>query len=230
MELAALDNVAVNHHCWLQRCSLAAKVGFVVVALALLITSRSLGFLGLQLLVVLGLALSNRLPIRMFFGLLAFPLIFSGIIALSLGDVPVGLLLVGRALAAAGAVVVVFLTTPPMRLLAFISAPLPGVFGELLYFTYRSFFLLWQSLDKTITAVRLRGGFAPKGLKRLKVAAEIYGTTLVRGWDMAGRQYMLLRLRGLEQGLAIQRSWSLSKNDWALLGLCIFLMGGWFLV
>lgn len=228
MNLATLDNLAINHRCWLQRCSVLAKVLFVGAVLTFLLTSMSLPFIAGSAALLLIAAISNRLPLTVLIPLGLIPMIFASIFALSLGNWAVGLAVVSRAGAAALAVALVFMTTAPVHLLAALSAPMPKVFAELLYFTYRSLFLLAETLDNTLTAVRLRRGREKFSLARVRVMAQVYGMTLVRAWDLAGRQYSLLRLRGLGQGLRVTRDWHLRPWDLGLLILIILIGTGWY--
>lgn len=228
MDLATMDYLAANHHCWLQRCSPLAKVLFAAGVLTFLLTTRSQAFLLGMLVFILGLALSNRLPWRVLLTLAIIPLFFASVFAISLRDWNVGVLVLGRAVVSALTVAMVFMTTVPVRLLGLISVPMPAVFGELMYFTYRSFFLLLESLKNTLRAVRLRRGRERISLSRVRAMAQVYGMTLVRAWDMAGRQYDLLRLRGLGQGLRINRDWRLRPLDLTLLAAIIAIGVGWY--
>lgn len=230
MNLATMDNLAVNHHCWLQQCSALAKVLFVAAVLTLLLTTMSLPFIAGLAAMLLVIALSNRLPLSVLVPLAIIPMIFAGIFALSIRDWTVGLLVMGRAGTAALTVAMVFMTTAPVHLLSLIAAPMPEVFGELMYFTYRSLFLLAGSLDNTLTAVRLRRGNERFSLARVRAMAQVYGMTLVRAWDLAGRQYDLLRLRGLGQGLKISRDWHMRTWDLGLLAAILLIGLGWYFV
>lgn len=225
-----MDNLAVNHSCWMQRCSLLAKAVFVIAVLALLLTTRSLPFIGGVALFLLTVAVSNSLPLSILGPLSLLPMLFASVFALSLGDWTGGLIIVGRAGIAALAVALVFATTPPVRVLGLISAPLPPIFGELLYFTYRTLFLLWGTLDNTLMVVRLRRGKESFSITRLKATTQVYGMVLLRAWEMAGRQYSLLRLRGLALGLQINRDWKLCKPDWVLFVGIMVLAVGWYYV
>jgi energy-coupling factor transporter transmembrane protein EcfT len=230
MNLATMDNLAVNHHCWLQQCSALAKLLFAAAVLILLLTTMSLPFIAGLAALLLVIALSNRLPLGVLLPLALIPMFFAGIFAVSTKDWTVGLLVIGRAGTAALAVAEVFMTTAPVHLLGLIAAPMPEVFGELMYFTYRAFFLLAGSLDNTLTAVRLRRGKEKFSFARIRAMAQVYGMTLVRAWDMAGRQYDLLRLRGLGQGLKISRDWHLHVWDLGLLAALILIGVGWYFV
>lgn len=230
MNLATLDNLAVNHKCWLQGCSLPAKALFVIALLTLLLTSRSLAFMGGLALLLLAAAVSNRLPLLVLGPLVLAPMLFASLFAISLGDWRLGLMIIGRAGIAALAVALVFVTTPPVHVLGLLAAPMPPVFGELLYFTYRSLFLLWGTLDNTLTAMRLRRGRERLSWDGIKAAAQVHGMILLRAWDMAGRQYSLLRLRGLGQGLRVNRDWRLRRPDWALLLGVLVVAAGWYYV
>ncbi|MDD2283386.1 MAG: energy-coupling factor transporter transmembrane component T [Eubacteriales bacterium] len=230
MNLATLDNLAVNHHCWLQRCSALAKVVFIAAVLCFLLTTMSLPFIAGLAGLLLAVAVTNRLPLIVLLPFAFIPMIFAGIFALSIRDWTVGLTVIGRAGTAALTAAMVSMTTAPVKLLGLISAPMPEVFGELIYFTYRSLFLLGGSLDNTLKAVRLRRGKEKFCIARVRAMAQVYGMTLVRAWDMAGRQYDLLRLRGLGQGLKISRDWHLCSWDLGLLAVIILIGVGWYFV
>ena len=230
MNLASIDHLAVNHHCWLQRCSPLAKVIFLISVLALLLTTRSLPFIAGLASFLLMVVAGNGLPLSVILPLAFMPLVFASIFAISVGDWAVGLLIIGRAGVAALMVATVFVTTPPVRLLALLSAPMPGVFAELLFFTYRSFFLIAGTLENTIQAVKLRRGNQKPGIARIRAMAPVYGMILVRAWDMAARQYSLLRLRGLEEGLKVNRDWRLKVQDLGLLAAAIIIGAGWYFV
>ncbi|HOB34665.1 MAG: hypothetical protein GX090_05320 [Firmicutes bacterium] len=230
MDIAVLDNLAVNHSCWLQRCSAPAKALFAIGILVLLLTTRSLPFLGALALFLFALAAANCLPWRVLGSLALLPMLFAAVFAVSLGDWRTGLLVVGRAGLAGWTAAVVFATTPPVRLLGLLAAPMPPVFGELLYFTYRALFLLGSTLADALTAVRLRRGREGFSLARLKAMARVYGMLLLRAWDLAGRQYELLRLRGLGEGLRVSLDRTWRRPDWALLVMLILLTAGWYYV
>jgi energy-coupling factor transporter transmembrane protein EcfT len=230
LNLATLDNLAVNHRCWLQRCSTLAKVLFAAAVLTFLLTTMSLPFIAGLAALLLVIALSNRLPLAVLLPLALIPMIFAGIFAFSIRDWAVGLTVIGRAGTAALIAAEVFMTTAPVHLLGVISAPMPEIFGELIYFTYRSLFLLAGSLDNTLKAVRLRRGKEKFSFARVRATAQVYGMTLVRAWDMAGRQYDLLRLRGLGQGLKISRDWHLRSSDLILLAAILLIGMGWYFV
>lgn len=198
--------------------------------LGFLLTSKSLYFVGCLLLLLMAVVLANRLPARIYLPLVLIPVVFAALFAISIRDWTVGLLIMGRAGAAALTVVMVFLTTRPVKLLSLVSAPLPAVFGELLFFTYRSFFILMASLSNSLRAVRLRRGQERFSVAKLKGMAQVLGMSLVRAWDLAGRQYELLRVRGLGAGLRISRDWRINPWDLTLAGLGIAVATGWYYV
>ena len=103
------------------------------------------------------------------------------------------------------------------------------VFGELLFHLPVPVLTL-GALDNTLTAVRLRRGREGLSWGRFRATAQVYGMILLRAWDMAARQYSLLRLRGLGQGLRVNRDWRLRRADWALLLCILVLAAGWYYV
>ena len=228
MNLATLDNLAVNHRCWLQGCSLPAKALFVLALLASLLTSRSLVFMGGLALLLVAAAISNRLPLRILAPLVLAPMLFASIFALSLGHWQVGLVIIGRAGIAALAVALVFVTTPPVQVLGLLS-PMPRSSASCCKLTYRSCSYSGGPGQHPDGGAPAPG---PGGLSwgRFRATAQVYGMILLRAWDMAARQYSLLRLRGLGQGLRVNRDWRLRRADWALLLCILVLAAGWYYV
>lgn len=230
MHLAAVDNLAVNHSCWLQQGSPLAKLLLIFWVLAVLLSTTSLAAVGFTALVILLVAATNRLPLASLAGLAMVPMLLAALFAFSLADWYVGWLLVGRAGTAAATVVVVAMTTPPLRLLTLLSAPLPRVLGELMYFTYRSVFLISGGVATALEAVRQRRGREPWGVSRFRTLAQVFGMALVRSWDLAGRQYEAVRLRGVSQGFSVQRDWRLRLNDLPVLATGLLVTAGWYFV
>ena len=81
MNLAAMDNIAVNHFCWLQHCSALAKILLVIVVLGFLLTTRALAFVGGLGLLLLAIAVGNKLPLKVLMPLVLIPMIFASLFA-----------------------------------------------------------------------------------------------------------------------------------------------------
>lgn len=165
-----------------------------------------------NVLVVLAIALSlaaavvaMKLPWRAIFGLAAYPGIFAALFAFAAapGWLATGLIVAKAVTAALAAVMLVF-TTPYPQIFAPVQKLVPGVLGDALLMTYRSLFLLIDTFDHTLTAMRLRSGlsgFHP--VRAAKVAASSLGIVSLYSLDLSQRTYDVMRLRGYDGRLVV---------------------------
>jgi cobalt/nickel transport system permease protein len=135
---------------------------------------------------------------------LIYPLFFGGLfggILLGYRQAALALVLL-RACSAVFVLLLLITTTPYIRLFAVLSRFLPVVLVDIMFLTYRSFFILTGQIQETITAVRLKGGYDLSSLAQsLKNAARILGFTLLKSVEMNEKNFRILLLRGYEGGI-----------------------------
>jgi energy-coupling factor transporter transmembrane protein EcfT len=165
-----------------------------------------------NVLVVVAIALSLaaavialKLPWRAIFGLAAYPGIFAALFAFAAAPGWLATaLIVAKAITAALAAVMLVFTTPYPQIFAPVQRLVPGVLGDALLMTYRSLFLLIDTFDHTLTAVRLRSGlsgFHP--VRAAKVAVSSLGIVSLYSLDLSQRTYDVMRLRGYDGRLVV---------------------------
>jgi energy-coupling factor transporter transmembrane protein EcfT len=186
-------------------------------------------------------AATCRLPVRalVLTSLLPVPLV--GLFALSRwnGHVDGPLAIVSKGMLTALAGLLVASTTPYPELLAPATRVLPTVLSDSLVLTYRALFILWARLDALWLAIRARGGFFRKPRagtlpwaaagttwrRRAGVAATGTAIAVLRGVDLSGRLYDVMRLRGYQGRLAPDVALRPTLRDWPAVLLSLALVG-----
>lgn len=200
MDVRAVDLSAVSGRSRLHRASPVTKlVAFVLVLAAVVVQQNVLVVLGL-LLTVAALAIATRLPLRLVFGLAAYPGVFAVVFAFAAAPDPLtGSLFVAKAVGAALCAVVLICTTPYPQVVAPVQLVVPEVVGDAMLMTYRSLFLLAEKFDHLRVAVRLRAGLARRQpLRAARATAAALGGLVLYAFDLSQREYDVMRLRGYQ--------------------------------
>ncbi len=228
MRIGAIDQSATLGGSWLHRASPKAKlVAFVLVLGAIVVTWNVLVVASL-LLALMAVVASAGLRPRLAYGLAAYPSVFALVFAVSSApNVLMGSVIVLKAVSAALAAVIIVLSTPYPYVFAPLQRVLPGIVGDALLMTYRSMFLLLEKLSNLLRAVRLRSGLrAGHPIRSAKATTMSLGALLLYSFDLARRDYDVMRLRGYSGRLhvTVPRSTSLSR-DTAMIGAATLLLG-----
>ncbi|MDR1775203.1 MAG: energy-coupling factor transporter transmembrane protein EcfT [Actinomycetes bacterium] len=204
MNLRDIDTCATGGTGWLHRTPLAAKAGawLVAIALALTLPANRTGLYALAalILVLTVIAITARLPWRLYATLLAWPLCFGCLFAITCDlDGAARWMLIARAVGVAQASLTVVLTTPWPRLAQVSARTLPRLLSDALIMSWRSFFLLNDRMTALLRALRLRGGLRwRRPLQALAATARAFGTLLLYAMDLADRDWDVLVLRGYD--------------------------------
>jgi len=204
MRIADVDSIAVLGDSALHRIGAPAKlVAFTLVLSAVLVTTNVLVIVALALSLI-AVVVGLRLPARTLLGFAAYPAIFAALFALATTAGWLGVVLVvGKALCAALAAVLLTFTTPYPHIFAPIQRVLPAILGDSALMTYRSLFLLLDRMDKTLTSVRLRAGRPRSLTSGARMATTALGGVLFYSIDLSQRTYDVMRLRGYEGRLMV---------------------------
>ncbi len=200
MKFTDIDHSASSAAGWLHHIPVSLKlIGLIAFIAIALITWNSWILLGLVIVLLL-VALSSNIRLRLFVPLAAYPLIFTVLLALTLnvGWIVAGILLLKTAIAA-GAAVLLVLSTPYPRIFAATGRVLPQLINDSLLMTYRSIFILGETLGNLLTSLHLRGsGSWRHPLRFLRAAGDAFGTLILFSIELAEQDYELLRLRGYD--------------------------------
>jgi energy-coupling factor transporter transmembrane protein EcfT len=205
MNITSIDRVATSRGGVLHRARLWVKLlGYGAVLAAVLFVQNAwvLGGLAVLLVVVVLLA---RLPLKLFFELAAYPLVFGALIALTAELATAArITLLLRSVCAGSASIILILTTPYPVLFAAVGRVTPRLLGDTLLMTYRAFFILAARMDALLRALRLRGALTwRRPLVSLRALANATGNLVLYSIDLAERDYDILTLRGYDGSLRI---------------------------
>lgn len=199
MDLYYIDYVSVSQRSWLHRLPAGAKMVALAIDIAVLLSLRyALAHAGLAVLVVI-LALTARLPMRVFLPLMLYPVLFLVVLFLSVNGLFLNavLLLAFRVLAITGSVVLFLMTTSFPAIFGTLGRVLPASLVAALFFTYRAIFVISDSINDLRTALHLRGGI---DWRRPVFSVRSFGTALghfiVHSIDISQRMADSLKVRG----------------------------------
>jgi cobalt/nickel transport system permease protein len=204
MDIGAIDRSGTQGSSWLHRATPRSKLLAVAFVLAAAIVSWNFLVLTSLVLVLFAAALSADLDLKLTLTLSLYPAFFAAIFAFASAPAWLGaLVIVLKAVAAALAVVIVVLTTPYPQVFAPLQRMAPGLVGDALLMTYRTFFLLLERFADVVQSIRLRAGIGRSPGRALRMGAASLGNVLLYSVDLAQREYDVMRLRGYSGRLEI---------------------------
>ncbi len=219
MHIGSVDESAVLGRSWLHTASPNAKLISLALMLGAVVTTWNALVVASLALLLMAVVTSTDLKPRLAYGLAAYPAIFAVVFALSSApNALTGTVIVLKAVVAALAAVIVVLTTPYPQVFAPIQCITPSVVGDALLMTYRSTFLLLEKFSNLMRAVKLRSGLtAGHPIRTARATTRALGGLLLYSFDLAQRDYDVMRLRGYEGHLRVGRVRGLSPLRDALL-------------
>ncbi len=199
MDIAAFDRWAVQGKSRIHKASPPGKLVAALLFVACVAVARDVLTLVTLYLALAALVVVARLPLRRILVIATYPALFAALFAFSQwnGRWATPAVIVLKAMDAGLAMVLLIGTTPYPQLFAVVGRALPRVVGDALLMTYRTFFMLLESMDHLVTALRLRGGLLRgRPLRTVRNLSVTLGVLLVRSFDLAQRLYEALTLRG----------------------------------
>ncbi|WP_017755338.1 cobalt ECF transporter T component CbiQ [Calidifontibacillus oryziterrae] len=119
--------------------------------------------------------------------------------------------------------VILFATTPFSRLLqAMRTLGVPALLCDMMLFSYRYIFELWEEFRTMKTAMNMRG-FKEKGLRSLKTWSLLTGTLFIRSYEQSERVYHAMTMRGYGHAPIRKDDFVASLADYTWLVLFIFI-------
>ena len=196
--VGTVDRSATSDLGWLHPLSPIAKLfAFAVALAAVIVTWNALVVLSLAA-ALAALAIGARLDLKSTFGLASYPAIFALVFAFaSAPNVLTGSVIVLKAVCAGLLAVTLVMTTPYPQIFAPVQRIVPGIVGDALLMTYRTTFLLLDKFASLLRAVRLRSGIrGTHPVRTARATTQALGGLLLYAFDLAQRDYDILRLRG----------------------------------
>lgn len=204
MKVAFMDQQAVQGSTFLHRTEAWSKLvstGFFIAGI--IICTRWELLIPLCLTFITSLWVLGLPPIRQLYFYL-YPLFFSllyGYFLMGLGGVDL-LVMVLRAVSAVMALLMLIITTPYIEIFSALNRVLPPVLTDVMFLTYRAFFLLAGRLKNLLVAIKLRGGASSGNLFRNLTSAGTYlSMAFLTAIDLNERSYWAMLMRGYQGGI-----------------------------
>lgn len=208
MHLADIDYMAIHQKSIFHQSKPLIKTIFVFSLMGILLFSstieKSIGVLVILLLLSMG----AKISFPFLFHLLAYPLFFGGLFSLMVGGIGTkeGVILLLRAIGVAWTFLFLLLTTPYSDIFRVFSFFMPTILIDIFLLTYRSVFILLDSVENMFQSIRLRGGFHPGHLLRnFKNFSKMLGVVFLYAMEMSERMYQIYALRGYEGKLPVTK-------------------------
>ncbi|NLY42797.1 MAG: hypothetical protein GX066_02270 [Clostridiaceae bacterium] len=228
MDIAYIDQLSNNGGGCLNKASAISKILMTVCIIVSVILCENVTELAVIFAVLLLLIVVNKMPLGKILHIAAYPVFFSLLFALMRFSysVEMGFVVLLKGANAAVAMILLMVTTPYPLIFSFLRLFLPGVVVDGLLFTYRTFFILLDKLQKALTVIKLRGGFRPFNIIfNVKNLAGVIGVLFIHAFDMSERMYNIYSLRGYEGRLVLESKWyGLKKWDCIPLGIGIIIL------
>jgi len=229
VHLADIDYMAIHQQSLFHQAHPLIKSIFSFFIIGIFIFSSDLEKnLGLLILLFF-MSIGARLSFALLFHLLLYPLFFGTLFSFLMGGLwtQKGLLLLLRAVGVAWSFIFLLMTTPYTDVFRVFSFFMPSILVDIFLLTYRSIFVLLDSIENMFQVVRLRGGYDPwKIIKNAKNLSKMLGVIFLHAIEMSERMYQIYELRGYEGKLPKTQKITqvVTKGDIVLISI-MFLYG-----
>lgn len=201
MDLYIIDYISVSNRSILHRAPVAVKMIGLAVVIAALLVSRSAQVNAAFALAAIVIARWCRIPLKVFVPLMLYPTVFLVVLFLSVRGLTLAaaLMILMRVFAVTGFVVLLLLTTSYPAIFGTLGRVLPPPLVAALFFTYRSIFVIGDSINDIRIAMHLRGGVDRRHpLASIRHFGMALGHLLVHSIEASQRMAESLRVRGFK--------------------------------
>ncbi|MFO7636577.1 MAG: energy-coupling factor transporter transmembrane component T [Clostridia bacterium] len=233
MHIAQIDYLSSSGESFFHRALPVTKMVFCFSGLFFVILSSGpmkLAVLFAFLLVLLAVA---RIPLKLVFHLLLYPFLFALFFALMASNWPLAAryAILLKAISSASLMLLLITTTSHVDVFGIFSRFMPRLLVDIMFFTYRTLFILLEQFRNYFVNVKLRGGYRPAAfLTNIRNTSRVMGVLIMHSYDMSQRMYQIYSLRGYEGGIPIKMKMTpLRANDILIFAFSIILLTGAFI-
>lgn len=230
MNLAHIDNVSINGKTKIHNIGASAKMIFSLSLILGFLFTNEINKIIFLFAIIISFTLFARLPLKTVLGLLIYPAFFSSffaILAIRQSSLS-GIIIILKAIGTALTMIWLILTTPYIEIFSILNLIFPSIIVDILFFTYRSFFILLEKLDNILKSIKLKGGYYKYNFfKNIKNIAGIIGILIIHSFETSERMYKIYSLRGYDGKLpSIDIKIVKNKNDYFLIIIGLTLLIG----
>ncbi|OWZ84155.1 energy-coupling factor transporter transmembrane component T family protein [Natranaerobius trueperi] len=199
MKLNYFDYLA-NTESFLHKRSTWVKFLVTHLYFAAIFYSESLSSLLLITIIILINLLLTRISLKYLVLLTLYPIIFASFYLLVFSH-ELGWVVIIRAIASVFNVLLLFSTAPITEIIALLKPVVPQLLIDIIFLTYRVFFIMLYRFHLVFKSMRVRGGYNPKKLvTNLKHVGSAIGLSIIQSVDLSERLYAIMAIRGYRSG------------------------------
>ncbi|MDQ2088083.1 energy-coupling factor transporter transmembrane component T [Herbivorax sp. ANBcel31] len=202
--LAEIDSISNSGNSIFHRLKAVSKMFFALFVLMAIVVSDNIIMIGGVMIVLMGILIFSKIPLKTVCVLALYPAFFSLIFAAIMmqQSVQAGVLVIFKAVGAALNMILLITTTSYIDIFKVLSIFLPDLLVDIFLFTYRSLFIFIDQIGNLIKSMRLRGGYRSFNIfANLKNVAGALGVMVIHSIDMSNRMYQIFSLRGYDGGI-----------------------------
>jgi len=199
MKLTDIDFYATFGETRLHKLKPKYKLCSAFFLLAAILINTNLYIAGILYFSFIIILIAFKLPILKIFKASLYPIIFLTIFLFSYDNLTLKtlLFLTLRVLSASTVFVTLIFTTTYMDILRALTGIFPEVLLNLMFYTYRSLFILSNTLDNLLTSLRLRSNLSiKKPLFSLQVIGSLIGFFIIKSIETSEKMSDGIKLRG----------------------------------
>lgn len=202
--LAEIDSISNSGESVCHNLKAVSKMIFALFVLIAIIISNSIIHIGGIMLIIIGILIFSKIPLKTVAVLILYPVFFSLLFALIMmqQSLEAGIIVVFKAVGAALNMILLITTTSYIDIFRVMSLFLPKLLVDIFLFTYRSLFIFIDQIGNLIKNMKLRGGYRAFNIfSNLKNVAGALGIMVINSIDMSNRMYHIFSLRGYSGGI-----------------------------
>lgn len=204
--LAEIDSISIRGKSLCHNLKAVSKMIFALFVLIAVVVSDSIIHIGGIMLILMGILIFSKIPLKTVGGLILYPVFFSLLFALIMmqQSFEAGIIVIFKAVGAALNMILLITTTSYVDIFKVLSLFLPKILVDIFLFTYRSLFIFIDQIGNLIKNMRLRGGYRAFNIfSNLKNVAGALGIMVIHSIDMSNRMYQIFSLRGYSGGIIV---------------------------
>ncbi|MCD6402986.1 MAG: hypothetical protein J7K98_01500 [Candidatus Aenigmarchaeota archaeon] len=220
-EIFLIDYFSTSKKTFYHSATTFSKLIFFLCVLFSILLTQSLIFLSLTITILLALIKISDLPLTKILKWALYPTFFASIFAISQlsSSSLLPLLSILKGFSSFLSVILLFSTTPYTKIFYFLSK-FSGFLGNVLFLTYRFFFVLLNDVENRIRSLKVRGLYSANKLQTLKNISNLIGHVFLNSIEISEKFYNSLMIRGFKG-----KFYHLEKESFGLKDLAIIFLG-----
>ena len=208
MKIADLDYYATFGDSFLHKIPAKYKLIDAAIILSAVLYAKNVYSLAIMYFLLMTYLVFSGLPRRNFLKASLYPLIFTAMFLFSMENLTylTAFKVILRVLCISTTFIFLIFTTPYIQIFKALSVFLPDIMINILFNTYRSLFIINNTLDNLLTTVRLRGGISiSRPIHSLKTIGNLVGFFVIKSIETSEKMYEGLKLRGYSNKVFFSR-------------------------